>query len=225
MRRSIVTLIAGALIAGLAAPAFAEPQRSSYESVSANAFWHKRRVVEPGVVDRITWYIGIYWSTDSVWSDVYKDVVRCRRLDDGRRRCRTIQSIYGDITDLGDGTFTYDQEGLTQAYLEATYPLQARDPRTGEPIGDVKPTRVTTSFVGTGELSSDEGVYTFRNDCMFTREEYAYSSRPATATGSVGALTLTETADAYLNESSYTSFVNNRCEDGGEPEPEPTPTR
>ena len=216
MRKFMVFPLAAALVATLAAPAGAETERYEYESANANAYWHSRKVIEPGVVDRTTWYIGIYWSSDSIWSDVYRDTVRCRRLEDGRRRCRLRSSVYGEITSLDGATFEIDKDNLDDAILEAVYPLRARDTDYNF-VGDPRPTKVVTRFEGLGQLWSDEGVYTTRTSCSYSREEYTYKNREAEAYGSVGSKDLGETYNAYLGWGYTSQMVNNRCEDGEEP--------
>jgi hypothetical protein len=224
MRKLFVAALSAGLIAGLAAPAQAA-ERTHYESSGANAYWNSRRVVRPGVVDRTTWYVGIYAGTEGVWSDAYKDTVRCVRLDSGKRRCRLRSSLFGVIEDLGDGTFTIDADGLTVADLDVTYPLQQRDPETFDPVGEVVPTHIVTHWEGIGDLDASESKSSYKTDCYWSRSTDEYRFRGAEATGTVrDKLDLGETYNGYLSWSSSTTVYQDRCEDeGGEPTPRPIP--
>jgi hypothetical protein len=126
--------------------------------------------------------VGIYQDTDGIWSDLYESVSKCHRVD-GRRRCAQVLRRYGDIHDLGTGSFTVASD-LSEAHLEATYRLQTW---RGHHLQRGRTTWSTsTDFEGTGELEKFASSESYSTDC-FT---YRYRSHGVSRTGeAIGTLT------------------------------------
>lgn len=174
MRKVLLLLILGMLVVTPlgALEASAVPER--YSSKSYNAFWFSRHRVDRDTYVKTTWYAGVYVSEEasgeaSFWSDLYKSSARCERRE-GRDRChRENTSLYGVIDDLGDGEFTLDP-GLATGHFEATYPMERRDGRRGDSIGDIA---VTVDLVAVGEVTTSRDSYSYSSGCYRVR----YSGR------------------------------------------------
>jgi len=201
--RKVFTLGFGVVLAvSLAAPSYAaKPTKTIYASSSANAFWYSTEQVSRNTVRNTTWYLGVYSSTDGIFSDLYQDVETCRFS----RRSVTCSytSRYG-ASDLSDGAFTMDAEGLTAAHIEGTYVLEEYD-SNGRLVGST-PTTAVADLEGIGDIQTNGGKSTYCDNFICIRTTFSDSFRQAEATGSVNGVDLGETYDAYLSNSSATEI-------------------
>jgi len=179
MRRAIVVLV-GALVllpAWTTGASAARPER--YDNRFFNAYWNSRRKVDRDTYLRITWYSGVYTSgADDFWSDLYKDVERCQKLN-GRDRCHQTSYWYDSIDSIGDGSFDIDRT-LNGGTLTATYRLRDRSGHRSTLIGD---TTVNVTLVGVGDVSRSTERYTYSDGCETYRYSGKSKSRDAEASG------------------------------------------
>jgi hypothetical protein len=217
VKKLVVTLV-GMLVLGLVGPIPAqavEVDTDSSRSSVLNVFWYSKRKVERGTV-RTTWYVGIYQSGDELWSDLYQSAYRCRR-EDGRRRCSRLLWRYGDITDLGDGSFTL-QNDLSEGHLSATYEL--RTWKGGDRLRGTTSWSISTDFEGLGELQKYSYSDSYTSGC----DTWRFRSRGVGRSGEAhGTLTvpdgevrdLGETYSAYAATGKRFQFIRT-CDDGGD---------
>ena len=201
MRRIAAVAVAIAAVLAAASPAAAGPADRGNRSV-LNVFWYDREPVAPGAFRVTTWYVGVYTSSGSDWSDLYQDVQFCARAGDGVR-CRQERYAYGDtdLTTPGD-IFRMDTRDLRGAHLEARYRLQAYD-GNGNPVGEPRVVHVLTDAVGVGDLDRSRSVYGYQSGCFWYLEVVRGASRSAVATGSIDGHDLGRTHDAYLANDAY----------------------
>jgi hypothetical protein len=157
--------------------------------------------------------VGIYTSGDEIWSDLYQSVYKCRRVD-GRRRCNRVLSRYGDITDLGDGSFTMSND-LSEGHLEATYELTTRT--ADRRIPGTTTWWISADFAGTGELARNAYSDSYTSGCTTWRFRSRGVSRGGEATGTLvkpngEARDLGSTDDAWAYSAKRFSFFRT-CED------------
>lgn len=206
-----------ALCAAFAMPlwgdtASAGPERSNVQSY--NAFWYSRRKVDSDTYIRTTWYAGVYAYEGDFWSDLYKSSDRCEKRD-GRDRCRQASYLYGDIDDLGNGTFTLDSK-LDTGTFSATYPMERYGGPDDEDIGRVT---IDVELVGTGDLSRSRETYVTSSKCFHVRFSGTRVYREAVATGELTfhrtgtSLSLSSTDDANMSVGSN-FWIEQTCNDG-----------
>jgi hypothetical protein len=182
-----------------------KPER--YVSQSFNAYWNHRRKIDRTHYIQSQWYAGVYDSGEDFWSDLYKSVRLCTKGDDGRTRCRSKAFWYGDINDLGDGSFTIDSQ-LETGSLEATYRLESREGRDEELIGR---TTISVQLTGVGDISKNSYRATYQEGCNTFRYTSRSEYRRAEATGSFSIKGGTEgsfgtTQDGYMSQGSSMDF-------------------
>lgn len=195
--RKIGLLFIGVVLAlGVVAPVnAAKPTRTTTESASANAFWYSTETPARNTVVNRVWYVGVFVDQYGVFSDLYEDVETC--VTRGRRTTCTYSSRYG-FSDLSDGVFTIDRDGLTVAHLAATYNLERYDDR-GNLVG-TDPTAIVADWEGIGDIETSSGRSTYCDPYFCFRSTFTNSFRTAEATGTVNGVDLGETYDAYLSD-------------------------
>ncbi len=177
MRRVFTVVVGAMLLASLGVPgASAAPQK--YNSKVFNAYWTTRQWIDSDTYLRTTWYSGVYESGDGFWSDLYKDVERCDQRA-GNDRCKSVRFWYGDINDLGTGSFTMDSK-LASGHLTATYKLQTYKRGQRVVIGK---TTVSVDLVGTGHVARSSDSSTYSSGCVRFSYRDHYKTRDANATG------------------------------------------
>jgi hypothetical protein len=195
MRRSILLVLASSLVLAVGAPAeAAKPTRTVHDSVSANAFWYFEEQPSRNTIVRTTWYVGVYRSTDGIWSDLYVDTSTCTIGPRGEK-C-TYGSKFG-FSDLSTGTFTINEDGLTAAHLEETYLLQSWDER-GE-TSESTPATIVADWTGIGDLQENSGRSSYCDQFWCSKSTWDEAFRSAEASGTVNGDDLGETYDAYLS--------------------------
>jgi hypothetical protein len=205
MRRSFVLIGAVALMALLAPQAIAAPPSISFNrsaSITAQAFWYFHDQLSKTSYSDSVWYVGVYGSGSSLFSDLYKDVQTCKVSRRGTTCTDTFS--YGD-TDLTSQNFTIDSRQLTSAHLDATYQLQAFD-QYGNPSGTPTQAHVVADWTGTGSLTKTSENDTFRFGCSMFRFSSRGLFRNATATGSINDSDLGSTTDSFMATSTETDF-------------------
>lgn len=202
MRRWILLTLASALVLAIGAPAqAAKPTKTTYDSVSANAFWTTEEQLSPTTIKRTTWYVGVYQSTDGTFSDLYVDTSTCTQ---GRRgESCTYESMSG-YSDLTEAVFTIDGEELTSAHLEETYLLESWD-KDGNPSEPV-PATIVADWTGIGEIDRNSGKSSYCDSYFCYRSRFEDAIRSAEAVGTVNGEDLGETYDASLSSSHYESM-------------------
>lgn len=202
MRRFILLTLASALVLAIGAPAHAaKPVKTTYDSVSANAFWSTEEQLSPTTVKRTTWYVGIYQSTEGTFSDLYVDTSTCTIRLRGEECTYEFKSGYSD---LSDGDFTIDGQDLTAAHLEETYLLQSWD-EEGNPT-ESTPATIVADWTGVGEIERNSGKSSYCDDYYCYKSKFEDAFRSAEATGSIDGDDLGETYDASLSASHYESI-------------------
>ena len=175
-------LVLGALVAALlpfgAPNAVAASER--YQSQTLDAFWHSKKVVDADTYLRTTWYAGVYETGDGLWSDLYKDVERCQ-VRGGPDRCRGVSFAYGEIRDIGGGSFWVNRR-LSAGHLEATYRMHTY--RDGErvPLGRA---HIVADLTGRGDVSRSQDSYSTHSKCDHYRFSGRWLSRRALASGTL----------------------------------------
>ena len=206
MRKLGVLFIGVVLALGVAVPSIAgPPTRNKYASSSANAFWNSTETPARNTVVYRTWYVGVYASSDGIWSDLYEDVQTC--VTHGRRTNCTYTSRYG-FSDLSDGVFTVDPDGLTAAHLEGTYNLELYD-ENGNLVSS-EPTAIVADWTGIGEIQSSSGRSTYCDPYACYRTTFSDSYRSAEATGTVNGADLGETYDAWISDGAFTEVIRQK---------------
>ncbi len=205
--RKLGLLFIGVLLAlGVAVPGnAAKPTRTKTASSSANAFWYFTETPARNTVVNRVWYVGVFASTDGIFSDLYEDVETC--VTHGRRTDCTYSSRYG-FSDLSDGVFTIDADRLTVAHLEGTYNLETYDENGN--LVDSEPTAIVADWEGVGEIQSSSGRSTYCDPYFCFRTTFTNSFRTAEATGTVNGADLGETYDAYLSDGASRDVVREK---------------
>jgi hypothetical protein len=195
--RKIGLLFIGLVVAlGVVAPSVAAPPtRTTSESASANAFWYFTEHPNSRTTVNRTWYVGVFVDQYGTFSDLYEDVETC--VTRGRRTNCTYSSRYG-FSDLSDGVFTIDREGLTESHLEATYNLERYDDNGN--LVDSEPVAIVADWEGIGDIQTSSGKSTYCDPYFCFRSTFTNSFRSAEATGTVNGADLGETYDAYLSD-------------------------
>ena len=171
--RKLLVVVLGVLVVLPLGGLEASAEQERYASKGYNAYWHRRHRIDADTYVRTTWYAGVYVTEGSdeidFWSDLYRSSARCERRE-GRDRCRDAgMDLYGVIYDLGDGEFTLEPD-LSSGFFEATYPMERREGRTGESIGDI---RIAVRLVAIGEVTESRDSYSYSTECYRAR----YSGR------------------------------------------------
>jgi hypothetical protein len=200
MRRlTVLILVAGLGVLGLAAPAQARPTRSHF--TTAEAFWYFEEQTGPNTFTETTWYVGVFVSTEgksSTYTDLYQDVQECTVDPDGNEHCTGISFKYGD-TDLSGPTdsFTMDLNDLSSASLDGTYEVQSYD-RDGNPVGSPETYRVVAEWTGTGPLFRSHTKFSFHQKCIHFQVTDKGVMRAADATGTLNGTDLGTTSDTFF---------------------------
>jgi hypothetical protein len=210
MRRALVVLLGTMLLFPLGATGAGAARPEKYDNRFFNAYWNTRRKVDNDTYLRTTWYSGVYTSGEGdFWSDLYKDVERCQKLD-GRDRCRQKTYWYDSINDIGSGSFTIDSR-LDGGQLTATYQLRDRSGHDHQLIGS---TLVTVDLAGVGNVSKSTERYTYDDGCNSYRYSGKSKSRDAQASGTYqigtdAARSFGTTDNAYMSAGSSITVEHN----------------
>jgi hypothetical protein len=197
MRRWIMLTLVSTFVLVVGSPAqAAKPTKTTYDSVSANAFWTTEEQLSPTTVKRTTWYVGVYQSTDGTFSDLYVDTSTCTQGPRGEN-C-TYDSMSG-YSELSDAVFTIDDENLTVAHLEETYLLESWD-KDGNPSESFTAT-IVADWAGVGEVWRNSGKSSYCDKYVCYKSTFEDAFRSAEAAGTVNGEDLGETYDAYLSSS------------------------
>lgn len=209
MRRIVAVLAAASALWGAAPGVAVAGGREPVESTVLNVFWNDRQQVDPQTYRLRTWYVGVYTTEGTHWSDLYLDVQVCRQ-GGGGVRCRQVHYAYGDsdLTNPGDA-YDFDADGLSGAHLEAGYLLQSYD-GYGDPVGDPRAVRIVTDAAGIGEISESRWVNGWQSGCHWYLEIGRGESRGARAIGAIDGHDLGPTEEAYLGSDVY-RHVDHQC--------------
>ena len=206
MKKIVLLFVVVALAVGVVAPSVAAPpQRYKTATASANAFWYFTETPARNTVVNRVWYVGVFSGTDGIWSDLYESVETC--VTRGRRTSCTYTSRYG-FSDLSDGVFTIDDEGLTEAHIEGTYLLEEYDDE-GNFVSS-EPVTIVADLEGIGEIYESSGRSTYCDPYFCFRTTFTDASRQAEAYGSVNGEDLGETYDAYLSSGASREVVRDK---------------
>lgn len=202
MRRWILLALASAFVLAVGAPAqAAKPTKTTYDSVSANAFWTTEEQLSPTTVKRTTWYVGVYQSSDGTFSDLYLDTSTCTQTLRGESCTYEFMSGYSD---LSEAEFTIDREDLTGAHLEETYLLESWD-KDGN-MSESFPATIVADWTGVGEIERNSGKSSYCDKYVCYKSTFEDAFRSAEAFGTVNGEDLGETYDAYLSSSHHESM-------------------
>ncbi|HEY5987652.1 MAG TPA: hypothetical protein VIV12_14950 [Streptosporangiaceae bacterium] len=198
MRRFLLAAVLAGLVTGLTAgPAMASApvhSRSSYASIEA--FWHSKVRLSATRFKLITWYVGVYPSSNGTFSDLYKEVDKCHMVS-GHRRCAVESYSSGFRKSLTANQFTYDSKRLATAHIDAAYKLRTF---TKEGVsGHAFRVTIVANWTGTGKLSRDGGTSTYHSGCLGFHYTFKDRNRSATATGAINGKSLGSTNDAFLS--------------------------
>jgi hypothetical protein len=206
MRRFVLLFIGVVLAFGVVAPGMAAPPtKSKGTSASANAFWYFTETPSRNTVVNRVWYVGVFGGSNGIWSDLYEEVETC--VTRGRRTNCTYSSRYG-FSDLSDGVFTIDEEGLTVAHIEGTYNLETYD-EDGNLVS-VDPTTIVADFEGIGEIQTSGGRQTYCDQFVCFRTTFEDAFRQAEAYGTVDGFDLGETYDAWLSAGAFREMIREK---------------
>jgi hypothetical protein len=206
MRKLGLLFIGVVLALGVVAPSTAAPPtKNKGTNASANAFWYFTETPARNTVVNTVWYVGVYQSSDGIWSDLYQDVSTC--VTHGRRESCTYTSRYG-FSDLSDGVFTIDADGLTAAHIEGTYNLETYDDN-GNAVGS-DPTSIVADLEGIGDINTSGGRSTYCDDFACFRITFEDAYRQAEATGTVDGVDLGETYDAFLSAGAFREMIREK---------------
>jgi hypothetical protein len=196
MRKVAILALAIALLAVATGSAQAgKPTKTRSADSSANAFWYTTEWLSETTYRSTVWYVGVYQSSEGVFSDLYFDSSICD-VTPPEDTCTSESSRYG-FSDLAGQTFTIDVKGLMSAHLDAVYDLQAYD-ADFNPVGDPVATHIVTDWTGIGSMSREKSSYSLHTPCGVIRYKSNGVNRSAEATGSLDGSDLGETYDAYL---------------------------
>ncbi len=206
MRRLGLVFIGIVLAFGVVAPATAAPPtKSKGTHASANAFWYFTETPAKNTVVNRVWYVGVFAGSDGIWSDLYESVETC--VTRGRRTNCTYSSRYG-FSDLSDGVFTMDTQGLTEAHLEGTYLLEEYDENRN--VISSTPATIVADFVGVGEINENSGRSTYCDQFVCFRTTFEDAYRQAEAYGTVDGVDLGETYDAWLSAGAFREMIREK---------------
>jgi hypothetical protein len=208
MRRVfVIMVIAGLMTGGMAVPALASsPTHHRFTFAAVTAQWRSKARLSAGRFELTTWFVGAFPSSSGTFSQVAREVDRCRVVS-GHRRCRLVSFSFGFRRSLTAAQFTWDRKHLQSAHLDATYKL-----RTFIPHKPARTSRVTVvaNWAGTGKITHSGGVNSFHTSCFHFHDTFRGRSRMATATGTVNRTSLGTTKNASL--STQTDVVlEHRC--------------
>jgi hypothetical protein len=206
MRRALGVLIGASVAVSLLAPAAraVQPHHEKYAVQWVNVFWHSRARLDSDTYLKVTWYVGAYdGGSDGLFSDLYRSVERCQKLD-GRDRCRYDgdKSWYGQTTRPEDVSFAQDKR-LTSGRLDASYRL-FREGDDGQIF--LGRFHIVTDVSGTGELTRGRNSYTVHQGCTTIKYSGKYAYRSATA---VGTLTFADGSTRRLDQTEDAAFGSN----------------
>jgi hypothetical protein len=207
MRRVFLATLLAGLVTGLTAgPALASaPVHNRSSNASIEAFWHSRIRLSSTRFELITWYVGVYPSSSGTFSDLYKEVDKCR-LVSGHRQCRFVSFSSGYRNNLPADEFSYDARRLETAHIDATYKLRTF---TGKgKAGPAFKVTIVADWTGTGKLSHDQGSSTYHSGCLRFHFVFHDRTRSATATGTLNGKSLGTTKDAFLSAGTSLNVVN-----------------
>jgi hypothetical protein len=200
-------VIAGLMTVGMAGSALASsPTHHRFTSAAVTAEWRSKVLLPSGRFELTTWFVGVFPSSSGTFSQVVKEVDRCRVVS-GQRRCRLVSFSFGFRRSVTATQFTWDRKHLQSAHLDAAYKL-----RTFIPHKPARTSRVTivADWAGTGKISHSGGVNGFHTGCFHFHDTFRGRSRMATVTGSVNRKSLGTTKNASL--STQTDVVlEHRC--------------
>lgn len=206
MRKLGLVVIGVVLALGVVAPATAAPPtRTKSATSSANAFWYFTETPSRNTTVNRVWYVGVFAGTDGIWSDLYESVETC--VTRGHRTNCTYTSRYG-FSDLSDGVFTIDADGLTEAHIEGTYLLEEYDEEWN--VISSEPATIVADLEGIGELYESSGRSTYCDPYFCFRSTFTDASRSAEAYGSVNGFDLGETYDAYLSSGAFREVIREK---------------
>src|SRR6266702_6673860 len=151
MRRVfLVLVIAGLVTGGMAGPALASSHtHHRFSGAAAAAAWHSKVRLSSTRFQLTTWFVGVFTSGGRTFSQVVKEVDKCRMVS-GHQRCRVVSFSAGFRNNLTAAQFTVDRKHLQSAHLDASYKL-----RTFTPHKPVRTSRATVvaDWAGTGKIS------------------------------------------------------------------------
>ncbi len=208
MRRVfLVLVIAGLVTGGMAGPALASSHtHHRFSGAAAAAAWHSKVRLSSTRFQLTTWFVGVFTSGGRTFSQVVKEVDKCRMVS-GHQRCRVVSFSAGFRNNLTAAQFTVDRKHLQSAHLDASYKL-----RTFTPHKPVRTSRATVvaDWAGTGKISRSMDVSSFHSGCLHFHDAFHGRTRKATAAGSVNEKSLGSTTHAFLSASTDVS-VQHRC--------------
>jgi hypothetical protein len=208
MRRVfLVMVIAGLVTGSMAGSALASSRtHHRFSSASMTAVWHSKVRLSSTRFQLTTWFVGVFPSKDRTFSEVFKEVARCRVVS-GHKRCREVSFSDGFRRRLTASEFTFDRKHLQSGHLDATYKLRTfirhKPPRTSK-------VTIVADWTGTGKISHSGGVDVFHSKCLHYHDAFHGRDRKATATGSVNGKSLGSTTNAFLSTNTDV-FVEHRC--------------
>lgn len=202
MRRLTAILLGAILVLSLGGPAgAAKPEKFRWDNAGLNAFWYSTKDLKGRAYKEIVWYVGVYQSTDWVFSDLYKSVARCERRP-GRDRCRLVRWSEG-FSDLEGATFDVDRN-LSNGILKEKYRLTTYD-RRGERVNRFR-ARIVAELEGVGDLYRERDSYRSGSGCTQFRYEFRGAYRDAEATATINGNSLGETHDAWMSSGGEATF-------------------
>jgi len=186
---------AGIMAGGMAGPALASTQsHERYASAAVTADW-RSRVRLPSGFELTTWFVGVFPSSGRTYSQLYKQVIKCQKVN-GRERCRLVSFSFGFTRSLSATQFTWDRKHLQSAHLAATYKVRTFRPK--KPAQTSKVT-IVAAWTGTGKITHSGGVSTFHSKCIHYHNTFRGRNRKATATGSANGTSLGTARGAALS--------------------------
>ncbi|MCA1834556.1 MAG: hypothetical protein ABR548_15715 [Actinomycetota bacterium] len=197
LKKLFVCALAVAAVFAIASPASAaKPTKTTYSSATANAFWYFSDQLSNNTTRDVVWYIGAYRDDYGTWSDLYRTTTTCRYTGT-KSRC-TESFAYGAID---NANFTMASD-LSSGHIDGTYVLEVYDAnkrRSGTETVDA-----VTDLEGAGAIQTDSNSYTYKDDFISIRGTFTGSWRPAEADATVNGVSLGETYDANLSNSTQT---------------------
>src|SRR5262245_17985953 len=208
MRRVfLVMVISGLVTGGMAGPALASSHtHHRFSGAAMTAVWHSKVRLSSTRFQLTTWFVGVFPSSGRTFSQVFKEVDKCRVVA-GHKHCREVSFSDGFRKSLTAAQFTFDRKHLQSGHLDASYKLRTFIPH--KPTQTSKVT-VVADWAGTGKISHSGGVDSFHNGCLHFHDAFHGRNRKATATGSVNGKSLGSTTHAFLSTSTNV-LVAHRC--------------
>jgi hypothetical protein len=208
MRRIFLATVLAGLVTGLTAgPALASaPVHNRSSQASIEAFWHSKIRLSSTEFKLITWYVGVYPSSGGTFSDLYKEVDKCRMVS-GHRRCTVASFASGYLNNLPAGQFSYDARRLETAHIDAIYKLRTftRHGKAGRTFN----VTIVANWTGMGKISRDHGTSTYHSGCLQFMFVFRDRTRSATAAGAVNGKPLGITKDAFISAGSSLQVEHN----------------